>query len=89
MKLLTTVPSEQDSSNITFSIMAYVCYALEFPSFLFFKISAPANNWQFSNAYLMAYTVRTIISAPPLQNAVSHITAIGEPHSSCIRSAVM
>jgi hypothetical protein len=35
-------------------------------------------------------TVRTIISAPPLQNAVSHTTAIGERHSSsCSRSALV
>jgi hypothetical protein len=39
---------------------------------------------------LSANRVRTIISASPLQNAVSHTLAIGERHSSsCIRSAVV
>jgi hypothetical protein len=35
-------------------------------------------------------TVRTIISAPPLQNAMSHTLAIGKRHSSsCIRSVAV
>jgi hypothetical protein len=48
------------------------------------------NHLSCGTALIFVSTVRTIISMPPLQNAVSPTTTIGERHSSsCIRSAVV
>jgi hypothetical protein len=54
----------------------------------FVKIGYEVQKWKQHADFIC--TVRTIISAPPLQNALSHTTAIGERRSSiCIRSALV